>query len=225
MAMMPGRHLQRLRNGSFELDGDDDVIGRDAKAVGRPAFELFDVFDQLVPQRPLFPADPVGRRAVEDAERWGEDFQNATRRIMYCAARRDRKAFASVVTPGRSLPMRVALRVLSRPIVRLASGVHRASDDAGREDIALLGERLDQIDAWIASGLLDGAELNAADFQIAPNISALLLSDDLAPFIAGRPAQALAQRVAPGYQGHANRVAPREWLEPLEAHARTCGRT
>jgi glutathione S-transferase len=176
--------------------------------------------DELVPDRPLFPADPVRRRAVEDAERWGEGFQNATRRIFYTGARRDRRAFASVMTVERSLPMRVVLRLSARLIVRLATGAHRASDAAGREDMALLGERLDQIDAWIEEGLLGGEELNAADFQIAPNVSALLLAEDLAPFVRGRPAEAWAARVAPGYVGHIGRVAPADWLAPLEAHAR-----
>lgn len=91
------------------------------------------------------------------------------------------------MTPERALPIRVFLRVGRRLIVRLASGAHRASDDAVREDLALLPERLDQIDAWIEEGLLNGEELNAADFQIAPNVSALLLCDDLVPLIAERP--------------------------------------
>ena len=175
--------------------------------------------DEIVPARPLFPADPVARKAVMDAERWGEEFQNATRRIFYCAARRDRKAFASVMTVERGFVMRVVLRTAAPLIVRLATGAHRASDEAGREDMELLGERLDQIDAWIADGVLDGEELNAADFQIAPNVSALLLAEDLAPFIRGRPAEAFAARVAPGYVGHIHaNVAPAEWLEPLVAH-------
>ncbi len=176
--------------------------------------------DEIVPERPLFPADPERRKAVQTAERWGEEFQNATRRIFYCAARRDRSVFPSVMTAERGLPMRVVLRVASPLIVRLATGAHRASDEAGREDMELLPERLDQIDAWIEAGVLGGAELNAADFQIAPNLSALLLAEDLAPYIHGRPAEALARRVAPGYVGRVPRgVAPAEWLPPLELPA------
>lgn len=175
--------------------------------------------DELVPERPLFPADPLRRKAVEDAERWGEEFQNATRRIFYCGARRDRQAFASVVTAERGLPMRLVLRAGAPLIVRLASGAHHASDDAGREDLALLPERLDQIDRWIGEGRLNAAQLNAADFQIAPNVSALLLCEDLAPFIAGRPAAMLARRVAPDYVGHLRRVFPPDWLAPLQLSA------
>lgn len=173
--------------------------------------------DEAFPQRPLFPADPAERKAVEDAERWGEGFQNATRRIFYCAARRDRTAFTSVMSPERGRAMRAGLRVAAPLIVRLATGAHRATDDHVREDLELLPQRLDQIDAWIAQGLLNGAELNAADFQIAPNLSGLLFAEDLAPFVKGRPAAELARRVAPGYQGHVTRVIPQEWLASLRA--------
>jgi glutathione S-transferase len=173
--------------------------------------------DEAFPQRPLFPADPAARKAVEDAERWGEGFQNATRRIFYGAARRDRRAFASVMTADRSAAMRAGLRVAAPLIVRLATGAHRASDDHVREDLELLPGRLDQIDAWIAQGVLNGAELNAADFQIAPNLSGLLFAENLAPFVNGRAAAELARRVAPGYQGHVKRVIPPEWLASLRA--------
>ena len=104
-------------------------------------------------------------------------------------------------------------------VIRLATGVHQATDVAGPEDLALLPERLDQIDAWIADGLLDGPELNAADFQIAPNIAGMLLFEDLARFIEHRPAAALARRVAPHYPGHIPAVLPGEWLAPLRAEA------
>lgn len=114
--------------------------------------------------------------------------------------------------------MRLVLRTLAPLLVRLASGMHRASDDAGREDLALLPARLDQIDLWIEQGLLNGSELNAADFQIAPNISALLLFEDLVPFIAGRPAEALARRVAP------DRRAPRSLTAEEVARALAAAR-
>ena len=177
--------------------------------------------DELYPDAPrLFPADPDARRAVQDAERWGEELQNATRRIFYCAGRRDKAAFMSVLAVGRGPIKRMALRMMAPAIIKLASGVHRATDDAGREDVELLPERLDQIDAWIAEGLLDGPELNAADFQIAVNVSGMLLFEDLAPFIEGRPAHQLARRVAPDYAGHVGPVVPEEWMAPLRASAR-----
>lgn len=173
--------------------------------------------DELYPGKPLFPADPAARRAVQDAERWGEDLQNAVRRIFYCAGRRDKAAFMSVLGSGRGPVKRATIRIFAPVIVRLATGVHRATDDAGREDVELLPERLAQIDAWIADGLLDGPQLNAADFQIAVNVSALMLSDDFRPYIEGRPAAELARRVAPDYAGHLGPIVPEEWMAPLRA--------
>jgi glutathione S-transferase len=200
-----------------------DTMGVPAIKVGSVRVQgtrwIARALDELYPDKPLFPADPAMRRAVEHAERWGEELQNATRRIFYCAARRDRAAFMSVLGSGRGPVRRTAIRMMAPMIIKLATGVHRATDAAGREDIALLPERLDQIDAWIADGVIGGDELNAADYQIAVNISALLLSEDLAPFIEGRAAAAHARRVAPDYVGHLGPIVPEEWMEELRAAA------
>lgn len=204
------------------------LLARGFETTGAPALKIGKrrvqgtrwiarALDELYPAKPLFPADPGKRRAVEHAERWGEELQNATRRIFYCAGRRDRAAFMSVLGAGRGPVKRTTIRIFAPVIMKLATGVHRATDHAGREDIELLPERLDQVDAWIAEGLLDGPELNAADYQIAVNVSAMLLSVDLAPFIEGRPAAKLARRVAPDYVGHLGPVIPEEWLAPLRA--------
>lgn len=211
----PAAHAVILLARGFE------TTGAPALKVGRHRVQgtrwIARALDEMHPGKPLFPADPQARRAVEHAERWGEELQNATRRIFYCAARRDRAAFVSVLGAGRGPVGRSMIRLFAPVIMKLATGVHRATDHAGREDIELLPQRLDQIDAWIAEGLLNGPELNAADFQIAVNVSGMLLSVDLAPFIEGRPAAALARRVAPDYAGHLGPVMPDEWLAPLRA--------
>lgn len=216
--LMPGPHAFIMLALGFETMGVPAIKFRGRRVQGTRWIARY--LDEIVPARPLFPADPVARKAVQDAERWGEEFQNATRRIFYFIARRDPNGFTSFMTPRRSPPMRLALRMSKPLIIRLATGAHRASDAAGREDLELLGERLDQIDAWIAQGILNGPELNAADFQIAPNVSGLLLSDDLAPYVRDRPAAAFAARVAPGYAGHLAAVIPYDALEPLRNHRR-----
>ncbi len=176
--------------------------------------------DDLYPDRPLlFPTDPAERRKVQQAERWGEELQNAVRRIFYCAARRDRKAFLSVLGSGRGPVMSLGMRMLAPIVIKLATGLHRASDEAGREDIELLPERMDQIDAWIADGVLGGEQLNAADYQIGVNVSALLMSVDLAPFVEWRPAAELARRVLPEYGGHMGAVVPADWMAQLRSAA------
>lgn len=213
----PGPHAFIMLALGFETMGVPAIKWGGRRVQGTRSISR--ALDELSPAQPLFPSDPAGRKAVEDAERWGEELQNATRRIFYAAARRDHKAFASVMIADRALPMRVFLRVGSGLIIRLASGAHRATEDAAREDIALLPERLDQIDAWIAEGRIGGAELNAADFQIAVNVSAILAFEDLAHFVAGRPAEALARRVLPEYGGHVGRVLPSGWLPKRETTA------
>jgi glutathione S-transferase len=214
--LMPGPHAFIMLALGFETMGVPAIKFNGRRVQGTRWIARY--LDELVPARPLFPADPVARKAVQDAERWGEEFQNATRRIFYYIVRRDPKGFTSFMTPRRSPPMRAALRVAKPVIIRLATGAHRASDAAGREDLELLGERLDQIDAWIEQGILNGPELNAADFQIAPNVSGLLLSDDLAPYIRDRPAAAFARRVAPGYAGHLAAVIAPDALVALRSH-------
>jgi len=159
----------------------------------------------------LFPADPRRRRDVEDAERWGELFNDATRRVFYCSARRDRSVFDTTMTAGRGRAWRIASRIAAPLVIRVAAGAHHASDWAGREDLAMLPERLSRIDAWIERGVLNGPQLNAADFQIAPPVSSLLSSEDLWPHVEGRPAEALARRVLPCAPGPRVRLAPPEW--------------
>jgi glutathione S-transferase len=199
--------------------------------MGVPAIKVGDVrvqgtrwiaraLDELYPDKPLlFPTDPAERRKVQQAERWGEELQNAVRRVFYCAARRDRQAFLSVLGSGRGPVKSLGMRMLAPMVIKLATGLHRASDEAGREDIELLPERMDQIDAWIADGVLGGEQLNAADYQIGVNVSALLISVDLAPFVEWRPAAELARRVLPEYGGHMGAVVPPEWMAQLSATA------
>ena len=83
---------------------------------------------------------------------------------------------------------------------------------AARRDLAELPARLDEIDAWLADGILGGDALNAADFQIAPNVAWLPCFEDLAPLVAGRPALAHAERVAGRNESHVPAAFPREWL-------------
>jgi len=68
--------------------------------------------------------------------------------------------------------------------------------------------------------VLGGDELNAADFQIAPNVAILLSFADFAPHIGGRPAAAHALRVAGEHARPRGPVLPDEWLRPLRSAGR-----
>jgi glutathione S-transferase len=157
--------------------------------------EISRALDRIKPEPPLFPVDAADRVRVEDAERRGEELQNAVRRLFYCGMK----------------------RVRGSEFDRLAARVHGATDAAVRRDLAELPQRLKQIDAWINAGVLDGNQLNAADFQIAPNIAWLLRFDDIAPFVEHRPAAAYAIRVAGENPSHVPPIFADEWLTRLRS--------
>ena len=199
------------------------LLGRGFVTMHVPALKIDDrrvqgsrwiarALEELVPDPVLFPADPELRREVVAAERWGEGLQDAARGLVLCAARRDPATFHAVYRHPSPL-MRPAQHLARPLVVRLASAAHRAIDEAAEEDVALLDERLAQVDAWIAAGVLDGRELNAADFQIAPSIALLLGFADLAPIVEAHPAAAaLATRVVHGELLAIGPVLPAEWL-------------
>ena len=72
--------------------------------------------------------------------------------------------------------------------------------------------------------MLDGRQLNAADFQIAPSIALLLGFADLAPIVERHPAVALARRLLPDGLGRIAPVLPAEWLRVDTAVAAASGR-
>ena len=159
--------------------------------------------DDRHPEPSLFPADPGQRRAVEEAERWANDkLQMAARRIALAWAVSDPSAASRSGADGRMghlLYRRVLLRRLIIPMIgRL---VFNADQAAERELLADLPAMLDRIDAWIADGVLGGAQLNAADFQIAPSVRLLMCHEDLRAAIEARPAGELALRVVPHFPG------------------------
>jgi glutathione S-transferase len=214
---VPGAHVGLLKLRGFaemtvpalEIDGRK-VQG--TRAIAR-------ALDEVAPDPPLFPADPARRRAVEEAEAFGEGpLQHAARRLFYCAGRRDPASFTSVILGGESKLGPVARRIVrhgARAILFAATKGHGASDDVCRQALADLPAMLDRVDGWIAEDVLDANELTAADFQVGTNIRLLVLFADLAPALEGRPAAALAQRVAPEYPGGIRRVFPAAWLEPF----------
>jgi glutathione S-transferase len=101
------------------------------------------------------------------------------------------------------------------PLVALSARFNEASDENAQAAAAKLPALLDKVDAWIEDGTLGGAQLNAADFQIAPSIALAMTLDDLRPAIGSRPAGTLAKRVVPNYPGKMPPVLPAEWLDPL----------
>jgi glutathione S-transferase len=182
------------------------------------SMEISRELDRLVPEPPLFPADPERRAAVEEAERWGNDvLQPPMRQILWWTFKRDRGSMGSYAQ-GADLGIPVSLAMKTAPpIIALSVRFNEAGDDNVRRCLADLPAMLQKVDDLIAAGTLGGDRLNAADFQIATTLRLAMTLDDLRPAIEPRPAGQLALRVAPDYPGHTPPVLPPAWLEPLRS--------
>ena len=155
--------------------------------------------DELAPDPPLFPRDAALRREVEEAERWGDEtFQMAARRIALAGARHGPGATVARGGDGR-LGAMLWRRPRARAIgMRLVSVYFAVNPRTERDLLAELPAMLDRIDAWIEAGVLNGEQLNAADYMIASCLALILYRRDLKLELEARPAGALADRVLPG---------------------------
>ena len=175
--------------------------------------EIARALDAIRPEPPLLPADAKRRASVEEAERWGDqELQSKARRIAWWALKSDRAPMESYAEGAKlGIPVGVAVKT-GAPIVYLSAKFNGSTDEAVRSDLASLPADLDRIDAWIADGILDGENLNAADLQIGASLRLLMTFDDLRPHIESRPAGKLALRAVPDFPGHTPAVLPPEWL-------------
>jgi glutathione S-transferase len=176
--------------------------------------------ERLQPEPPLFPSDPDQRAAVEEAERFGdEELQHPIRQILWWTIKRDKSSLRSY-SEGAKLGIPVGLAVkTAAPIVAASARFNEANDDNVKRDLEQLPGLIQRIDDWIAAGVLNGSDLNAADFQIAPSLALAMTLDDLRPAIENRPAGELSKRVMPHYAGHTKAILPAEWLAPLRVAA------
>jgi glutathione S-transferase len=163
--------------------------------------------DALMPDPPLFPADPERRREVEEAEAWGDEvLQPVPRRLIWNALKHDRSTLATYLEGANTgIPTPIATRTAA-PIAAASRRFNRASDEAVARDLEALPGLIDRVDELIAGGVIGGPERNAADFQIATSVSLLLTMDDVRLLIEGRPAERLARDVVPRQPGHMPRV-------------------
>lgn len=164
------------------------------------SLEIAQALEALVPEPSLYPADPDERRAVEEAERWGEaELQMVPRRIFRWTFAHDNGARARLAR-DLGLPLATLVGWSNWPIARVMAARVDADASHARAALASLPETLDHIDGLIADGTIgDPQAPNAADFQIAPSVRALSGITDLLPLLAGRPADALARRLLPRF--------------------------
>lgn len=188
------------------------IDGRRVQGSREIAREL----DRIQPDPPLFPSDAEKRKAVEEAERFGdEEFQHPVRQLAWWALRKDKAPLRSYSEGAKlGIPIGLALATAD-PIIALTARFNEATDENVRADLANFGEMLQRVDDWIAAGVLGGEEPNAADFQIAATLRLAMTLQDLRPLIDSRPAGEMARRAIPDYPGDAPPIFPPAWMQPL----------
>ncbi|HEX6752767.1 MAG TPA: glutathione S-transferase N-terminal domain-containing protein [Solirubrobacterales bacterium] len=180
--------------------------------------EISRELDRIQPEPPLFPEDPEKRRAVEEAERFGdEELQHPIRQMIWWTLRKDKAPLRGFMDGAKlGIPKGLAVATAG-PVMAATAYYNKATDENVRRGLAELPSFLDRIDAWIESGVLDGEQLYAADYQIAPSLRLAMTMQDLRPVIDARPAGRFARRVIPDYAGDAPPVFPPAWMQPLRS--------
>jgi len=173
---------------------------------------IADALELLVPTPSLYPSEPAARAAAREAERWGEAvLQPVPRRLIRWGLRHhlaQRRWFADVASP---LPAPALMGIVLTPLVPVFVRQAGASDERVRRDLAELPGLLDRVDSLLASGVIGGEELGAADFQIGSSLRVLSAMQDVGGVLAGRPAEAFAFRVVPEYP-EVPAALPADWL-------------
>jgi glutathione S-transferase len=141
--------------------------------------------------------------------------QEVPRRLAWSILRRDRSTIDTFLAEAHlGLPTSVAVAT-APPVILLAGRLNRVSPAATRADLERLPALIDRVDELIAEGVIGGAQVNAADLQIAPSVRLLWCMKDIRPALEGRPAAELGERVAGRLDATLPAVFPADWLAPL----------
>ena len=169
--------------------------------------------DELVPDPALYPAELARRKAVIEAETWGDEtLQPIPRLLAYALMVRSPRQMQSYAGEAK-LPLPQWMARPSIPTIgRLLLRLNGAGDDTLRAALGALPGHLDRVDAWIAEGLLGGSHPNAADLQIGSSIQLLMSYGDVAPLIADRATARLTRYFPPLVGSVGPGVLPADWI-------------
>jgi glutathione S-transferase len=217
--LLPGMHPALVRARGFR-GNTVPALKIDGRRM-QGSLAISRALDEIQPDPPLFPADSERRRAVEQAEAWGDsELQSTPRKAARWAAAHDR-ATRQWIARQEGLPLAPVLAELNVPVARILARAVGADDAGVRAMLKALPGMLDHVDELIADGVICGAEPNAADFQILTTVRSLLSMDDLRPFVTGRPCEAPARALWPETVEPFPPALPREWLEAARTPAAT----
>ncbi len=209
--MPPGAQQIYMRARGFDA-GTVPALEIDGHKV-QGSLEIARELERLIPDPPLYPADPEDRAAVEEAELWGETvLQPIPRNIFRWAVSGDgelRRALADAVGIPQPAIAATAMKPLAWYYSRLVSG---STEESIKAQLRALPGHIDHVDALITEGVIGGEQLSAADFQIATTLRVLLNFPQLRALVDGRPAGELAMRVAPDFGRPMPLKLPDAWL-------------
>ena len=194
--LLPGLHPVLLRTRGFS-GATVPALKIDGRRV-QTSVAIARALDELQPEPPLFPSDPEQRVEVEEIERWADDtFQDVPRRIVrWMSVHRPETREMIAREIGVPLPKLAAW--INAPTARRMANKVDSNDEIHNAIAAVPGE-LDHVDDLIARKVIGGEVPNAADFQVATNVRALLTVRDLDEITRGRPAAELAMRIVPEF--------------------------
>jgi glutathione S-transferase len=212
--LFPGLHPIALRRFGFR-GGTVPALRLNGRRV-QGSRAISHALDELQPEPALFPREPDRRRAVEEAEAWGEgELQPVPRRLFRWAVSHRQSLRRWMVGEELGMPLPGVVAAAQLPMAVAFARMARATGEQARADVAGLPGMLDHVDALIADGTIGADAPNAADFQIGTTVRVLLAFSDLRDAVEGRPAADLALRVLPRYPGPIPPALPREWLAAL----------
>lgn len=190
----PGPHRVLVRVLGFPGDRVPAVKFEDGRRA-QGTRELPRVLDELVPEPRLVPDDP---RALE-AEVWADEvLQQWARRMVASAGARNPDALSGRGADGRLGVLLSRNDVGRRVVAGAVLVVFRAYKQQQRDDRERTGEILDQVDAWIEEGVLNGDELRSPDFAVASSLALVEYIVPLRPELRRRPLMELVDRVFSG---------------------------
>ncbi len=161
--------------------------------------EILRRLDLIVPDPPLFPADPAARAAVEEAESWGDDIlQPMVRRLLWPTFKARPELLAAYSEGSKLPPIPAPVLKASAPLVTtIEMKANGASEVTYREDLKTLPAVLDHIDGLVAAGTVGGEQPGAADLQIFASLALLMTMADLRALIEPRPCGQATLRLFP----------------------------
>lgn len=158
---------------------------------------ILERLEELVPENPLYP-DGIAEE-VRAAENWADGhLQDLGRRLPWGSLYFRPEAMGTFGGAGTLDP---AGTDFAMKFIRSTWKFHGISCELLAADLKAFPPMVGQIGEFAEQGLIDGDKPTAADLQIAATIRVLLTVGDLHETLEGTPAERIARRYFPDYDG------------------------